>query len=76
MTLDSLKNNTNHTYLIKEIRKKLAEMGTTNWAIEFCWVKTHVGIQGNELTDTCKGGGDECGPYIELQESPKECSEE
>jgi hypothetical protein len=52
MTLDSLKNNTNHTFLIKEIRKKLAEMGTTNWTIEFCWVKPHVEIQGNELDDT------------------------
>jgi hypothetical protein len=26
ITLDSLKNNTNHTFLIEEIRKKLAEM--------------------------------------------------
>jgi ribonuclease HI len=76
MTLDSLKNNTNHTFLIAEIRKKLAELGTTNWTIEFCLVKAHVGIQGNELADTCKGGSDECGPYRELQESPKECSDE
>jgi ribonuclease HI len=51
MILDSLKNNTNHTFLIEEIRKKLAEM-RTNWTIEFCRVKTHVGIQGNELVDT------------------------
>ena len=46
MTLDSLKNNTNHIFLIEEIRKKLAEMRTTNWTIEFCWDKAHVGIQG------------------------------
>jgi hypothetical protein len=52
MTLDSLKINTNHTFLIEEIGKNLAEMGTTNWTIQFCWVKVHVGIQGNELTDT------------------------
>jgi ribonuclease HI len=52
MTLDSFKNNTNYTFLIEEIRKKLAEIGTTNWTIEFCWVKAHVGIQGNELADT------------------------
>jgi ribonuclease HI len=52
MTLDSLKNNTNHTFLIAEKRKKLAEIGTTNWTIEFCWVKAHVGIQGIELADT------------------------
>jgi hypothetical protein len=52
MTMDSLKNNTNHTFLIEEIRKKLAEMGTTNWAIEFYWVKAHVAVQGNEVADT------------------------
>jgi len=52
ITLDSLKNNTNHTFLIEEIRKRLAEMGTTNWTVQFYWVKAHVGIQGNELPDT------------------------
>jgi hypothetical protein len=52
MTLDSLKNNTNHTFLIEQIRKKLAEMGITNWTFEFCWVKAHIEIQGNELADT------------------------
>jgi len=31
--LHSLKNNAKHTLLIEEIRKKLAEMGTTNWTI-------------------------------------------
>jgi ribonuclease HI len=51
MTLDSLTNNTNHTFLIEEMRKKLAQMGTTNWTIKFCWVKAHVGIQGSELAD-------------------------
>jgi hypothetical protein len=51
MTLDSLKNNTNHTLLIEEIRKKLAEMGTTNRTIQLCWVIAHFGIQGNELAD-------------------------
>ena len=43
MTLDSLKNNTNHTFLIEAIRKKLEEMGTTKWTIQFCWVRAHVG---------------------------------
>jgi len=51
MTLDSLKNNNNHMFLIEEIRKKLEEMRTTDWTIEFCWVKAYVGIQGNELAD-------------------------
>jgi ribonuclease HI len=23
-----------------------------NWKIQLCWVKAHVRIQGNELTDT------------------------
>ena len=51
-------------------------MRTTNWTIEFCCVKAHVGIQGNEFADTYKGGSVECGPYRELQESPKECGDE
>ena len=50
-TLDSLKNNTNHTFLIEAIRKKLVEMGKAKWTIQFCWVRAHVGIQGNELAD-------------------------
>jgi len=52
MTLDSLKNNNIHTFLIEEIRRKLMEMGKTNWKIQFCWVKVHVRTQGNELADT------------------------
>jgi len=51
MKLDSLKNNNIHTFLIKEIRT-LTEMGKTHWKIQFCWVKAHVEIQGNELADT------------------------
>ena len=52
MTLDSVKNSNIHTFLIEEIRRKLTEMGKTNWKIQFSWVKAHVGIQGNELADT------------------------
>jgi len=52
VTLDALRNNTNHTPLIEAIRKKGAEMRTTNWEIQFYWVKAHVGTQGNELADT------------------------
>jgi ribonuclease HI len=52
MTLDSLKNSYIHTFLIGEIRRKVSEMGKINWKIQFCWVKAHVGIQGNELADT------------------------
>jgi len=46
ITLNSLKNNTNHAFLIEEIRKKLTEMKTTNWTIEFCWVKLMLGSKG------------------------------
>jgi hypothetical protein len=52
VTLDALRNNTNHTFLIEVIRKKGAEMRATNWEIQFCWVKAHVGTQENELADT------------------------
>jgi hypothetical protein len=27
-------------------------MKKIDWKIQFCWVKAHVGIQGNELADT------------------------
>jgi hypothetical protein len=51
VTLDALRNNTDHTFVIEAIRKKGAEMRTTNWEIQFCWVKAHVGTHGNELAD-------------------------
>jgi len=52
MTLGSLKNNNIHTYLIEVIRRKVGEMGEIKWNIQFCWVKAHAGIQGNEIADT------------------------
>ena len=51
-TLDSLKNNNINSSLIAELRRKVTEMEKTDWKIQFCWVKAHAGIQGNELADT------------------------
>lgn len=50
-TIDSLKNITNHNFLIEEIRKKASILETANWTIEFSWVKAHVGTYRNELAD-------------------------
>jgi ribonuclease HI len=52
MTLDCLKNSNIHTNLIEEMRRKVTEMGEIKWKIQYCWVKAHVGIQGNEIADT------------------------
>ena len=52
MTIDSLQNKHIHTYLIEKIRQKATELEQTEWKIQFCWVKAHVGIPGNELADT------------------------
>ena len=41
-----------HTYLTEKIRRKATELEQTGWKNHFCWVKAHVGILGNELTDT------------------------
>jgi ribonuclease HI len=51
ITIDSLKNVNNHSYLIEEIRKRIYILERTNWTTEFSWVKAHVGIYGNELAD-------------------------
>ena len=51
ITLESLKNQKNHTYLIEKIRKKVIEMENQNWKIEFNWIKAHAGHHGNELAD-------------------------
>jgi ribonuclease HI len=48
LTLDSLKNSGIHTALIEEIRQQLTEMKKKRWHIQFCWVKAHVSIEGNE----------------------------
>jgi hypothetical protein len=51
ITIDSLKNVNNHSYLIEEFRKRISILERTNWTVEFSWVKAHVGIYRNELVD-------------------------
>ncbi|KAJ4441311.1 hypothetical protein ANN_11165 [Periplaneta americana] len=51
ITLDSLRNQTNHTHLIEEIRREVKEAERKNWKIEFNWIKAHAGHEGNELAD-------------------------
>ena len=51
ISTDSLKDASNHNYLIEEIRKQLAILRRTNWTIEFSWIKSHAGNPGNELVD-------------------------
>jgi ribonuclease HI len=51
ITIDSLKNVNNHSYLIEDIRKRISSLERNKWTIEFSCVKAHVGIYGNELAD-------------------------
>ena len=51
VALDSIKNFSNHSYLIEEIRKGLSKLARSNWTVAFSWVKSHAGILGNELAD-------------------------
>ena len=51
ITIDSLKNVNNHSYLIEDIRNMISILERTNRTIEFSLVKAHVGIYGNELAD-------------------------
>ena len=36
ISIDSLKNVSNHSYLIEETRKKMSTLERSNWTIEFC----------------------------------------
>jgi len=49
--VDSIRNTTNHSHPIEEIRKKMTSLERANWNIELSWIKAHVGKVGNELAD-------------------------
>jgi len=50
VVLDSLRN-VNHTYLVEEIRKRVARLESYECKVTFSWVKDHVATYGNELAD-------------------------
>jgi ribonuclease HI len=51
VTIESLKNQATHSFLIEEVRNKARLLSTLNWTIHFGWVKVHIGIEGNEEAD-------------------------
>jgi len=51
ITIDCLKNASNHNYLIEEIRNGLINLRSAKWTIEFSWIKAHADNIGNELAD-------------------------
>ena len=51
ISLDSIKNVNNHSFLIEKIRKTLFKLESSNWTVRFEWVKAHAGILENELSD-------------------------
>ena len=51
VTIDLLKNNDKHGYIIEEIRKTIKILSNQYWQIHFQWIKAHVGIYGNEVAD-------------------------
>jgi hypothetical protein len=64
------------TSLIEEIRRKLMEMGKTNWKIQPCWFNTHVGMQGNELAiRIAKEAATNTDIIESYKKVPKKCSD-
>jgi len=51
ITIDTLKNASNHNYIIEEIRIRLITIRSAKWTIEFSWIMEHAGNLGNELAD-------------------------
>jgi ribonuclease HI len=72
ITIASLKNVNNHSYLVEEIRKRISIIERTNWTIEFSWVKVHVGIYGNELAvQLAKAAACNTGTMVSFNRIPK-----
>ena len=44
ISMDSIKNVNNHSYLIEEIRKRLFKLESSKWTVNFALVKAHAGI--------------------------------
>ena len=42
---------TRTTFLVEEIRKKVASLERSEWKIKCSWVKVHAGTHGNEIAD-------------------------
>ena len=51
VSLDSLSNPKNHTFLVEKFRKEVANLGNNEWKIKFSWVKAYAGNYGNETAD-------------------------
>ena len=51
ISIDSLKNVNNHSYLIEETRKKMSTLERENCTTKLSWIKTSVSIYENELAD-------------------------
>jgi len=51
VSLDSLRNTKNLSFLVEEIRNQVASLESRECRIKFSWVKAHAGTIGNEITD-------------------------
>jgi ribonuclease HI len=49
--MDSIRNLNNNSFLVEEIRNKIASLEESEWRIKFSWVKAHAGTLGNEIAD-------------------------
>jgi ribonuclease HI len=64
VSLDLIHNPEKHSYLVEEIRKKVASLERKKWRIKLSWVKAHAGTRGNEIAnrlakEAARSGGTE-----------------